>query len=499
MTCTQGLAKKAVVHAAPPADVPTTPISQETLPKAIPGLPSLPLLGWRANVIGLLRDPVMSMLRLHRAYGDIVALGHERSAPICVFSPEYNHYILTNTDLFYSLDVNDSSAPIRMPRNTAASRLLSGVAGMNGENHTRHRRMLMPGFHKKRVDMLRDTIVARTEEHLAHWRVGQRVDLAHEMVYLSLSLAIGGLLGLDPDEDERDVRELLEQWGKHGLSAHVALLPFDVPGLPYHRFLKLSERLEAELYAVVARKRQNSLDNGDALSILLDAQDEDGSALTDTELLGHLTTLFTAGHETTASALTWTLFLLSQHPTVMADLMDELDSRLHGEAPTLEQVRDLPMLDHVINESLRMFPPGTWMIRTTTAPCELGPYELPKGTHLVYSPAVTHRNPDIYPEPDRFLPKRWESIDPSPYEFLPFGNGPRRCLGATYAIMELRVVLPMILQRFRPTVPPGARVDRAGNILSFPKGGLPVVLNAQDGQYTPANVRGNIHDLVRFS
>jgi cytochrome P450 len=256
--------------------------------------------------------------------------------------------------------------------------------------------------------------------------------------------------------------------------------------------------LEAALYAAIARKRQNSLDTGDALSILLDAQDEDGSTLTDTELLGHLTTLFTAGHETTASALTWTLFLLSQHPKVMADLMDELNGKLHGDAPTLEQLRDLPVLDHVINESLRMFPPGTWMLRTTTAPSELGPFEVPKGAHVVYSPAVTHRRPDIYPEPDRFLPERWETTNPSPYEFLPFGNGPRRCIGATYAMMELRVVLPMILQRFRPTVPPGARVDRAGNILSFPKGGLPVVLNPQDGHYTTANVRGNIHDLVDF-
>jgi cytochrome P450 len=329
------------------------------------------------------------------------------------------------------------------------------------------------------------------------------------MVELSLSLAVSGLLGLHPGEEGHRVHGLLRSWGKYALLASVQLLPFDLPGFPYRRFLKFSEDLEAEFRAVIARKRagnqgiEASMDGGDALSILLDAQASQGSSsdpdprsLTDTELMGHLTTFFTAGHETSAAALTWTLFLLSQHPQVMHDLMDELDGALRGGPPTLEQMGSLPLLDGVINESLRLFPPGTWMLRTSTAPFVIGPYQLPAGTHLVYSPAATHRLPDLYPQPNRFLPARWATIKPSTYEYLPFGGGPRRCIGATFALMELKVALPMILQRYRLEVPDGTRVDRGGTILSFPKQPLPIRLHTQDRNFAPAFVRGNIHDLL---
>jgi cytochrome P450 len=213
-------------------------------------------------------------------------------------------------------------------------------------------------------------------------------------------------------------------------------------------------------------------------------------------VLGHVTTFFTAGHETSASALTWILFLIAQHPHVYADLLDELEGTLHGAAPRLEQLKHLSLLNRVINEGMRMFPPSMWLIRTSTAPFALGSYELPGGTHVVFSPAVTHYRPDIYAEPHRFLPGRWETISPSPYEYLPFGNGPRRCLGATFAMLELQMVVSIILQRYRLVVPDQTKVDRGGSILSVPKGGLPVRLYAR-GQHVPAGrVRGNIHDLV---
>jgi cytochrome P450 len=176
--------------------------------------------------------------------------------------------------------------------------------------------------------------------------------------------------------------------------------------------------------------------------------------------------------------------------------MDELDGALHGGPPTLEQMDSLPLLEGVINESLRLFPPGTWMLRTSTGPFTIGPYELPAGTHLVFSPAVTHRRPDLYPQPNRFLPERWSAIKPSTYEYLPFGAGPRRCLGATFALMELKLVLPIILQRYRLEVPDGTRVDRGGTILSFPKKGLPIRLHIQDRNFARAHIKGNIHDLL---
>ena len=228
--------------------------------------------------------------------------------------------------------------------------------------------------------------------------------------------------------------------------------------MPYRRFRILSEQVEAELIDIIARKRQRvsagqDEADGDALAILIHAHDEDGELLTESDLIGHLSTLFTAGHETTASALTWTLFLLTQHPQILADLVDELDSVLHGDAPSLEQLKELPLLENVINEGLRMFPPGMWIFRTAVEPFELGPYSQPAFSQLIFSPTVTHYRPDIYTDPHTFNPRRWETITPSPYEYLPFGGGPRRCLGATFATLEMKLALAMILQRWRTRNP----------------------------------------------
>jgi cytochrome P450 len=444
----------------------------------------------------LLRDPAVHLRRLQQTYGDIVRLGPAAGAPVIVFAPEYNHQLLSNPDLFYSFDTSDSASPAQLPRNSAAARLMSGVAGMNGEKHTQHRRMLMPAFHKKRIEGLRDTVVTRTEDHLAGWAPGRRIDLAKEMKALSLRIGISALLGLDPEEEGRHVHHLVEAWTMHGLSIPVVLLQIDLPGLPYHRFMTLSERLETELHAVIVRKRAGGLDGADALSLLLETRDQDGGRLTDSELLGHLTTLFMAGHETTASTLTWLFFLLTQHPAILARLVDECEGVLHGAAPTLDQLPALPLLDRVIKESMRLMPAALWFIRTARAPFTLGPYALPAGQHIVFSPAVTHRRPDIYPDPDRFLPARWETYEPATYEYLPFGGGPRRCLGATFAMMELKLIVPMILQRYRLALPPGTRVDRGGTVLSFPKHPLMVELHPQDGHFTRTLVRGNIHDWV---
>jgi cytochrome P450 len=462
----------------------------------IPGPRAAPGLGWRTHLIPLLRDPVVGLRRLNDTYGDIVTLGGPEPRPVLVFSPELNHQLLSAPGLFHSFSVSDPASPVQLPSDTAITRLLAGISGMNGEKHTYHRRLLMPAFHKQRVAGMWDLVVAQCEARLAHWRPGRRFDLVAELKEMSLGFAIRGLIGLDPEQEGARVHTLLEEWTRVGLSIPVIIAPFDKPGLPFRRFLRLSERLEAEFQRVIARKRAEGLDGPDVLTMLLEAHDLDGTALTDVELLGHLTTLFTAGHETTASVLTWTLFLLTQHPRTLAALLDELDGALHGAAPTVAQMNDLPLLDGVIKESMRLLPAGLWFVRTSIAPFTMAGYDLPRGTHVVFSPAVTHRRPDLYPQPDRFIPERWARIDPSPYEYLPFGSGPRRCLGATFAMMELKIALPLILQRYRLAIAPGTRVDRGGAVLSFPRGPLPVTLHRQDRQFHDAGVRGDIHALV---
>ncbi|MDQ3930389.1 MAG: cytochrome P450, partial [Chloroflexota bacterium] len=411
-------------------------VSSAGVPLAdVPGPGALPLLGWRSNMLSLLRDPINYMLWLHHTYGDVVALPHGKPRFVFVFSPEYNRQVLSDQMLFYNGEVNSPSSPVKLPPGSAAVRLFSGITTRNGAKHIQQRRLLMPAFHKKRIEALRDVMLERTERHIARWQVGQQLDLLSEMKSLTLAVAVQAILGLDPQREGDRVRRVMERWFRLVLSYGVVAFPYDLPGTPFRRMLRFAERIDGEIRAMIRRRR--TMGDGatglDALSMLLQAHDEDGTRLTEDELVGHTTALFVAGHETTASALTWTLFLLAQHPQVLRDLLDELHGKLRGTAPTVEQLNDLPLLDAVIKESMRLLPPGLWFLRVNTAPTAFGQYDIPKGTSILWSPAVVHRRPDLYPEPNAFKPERWSAIDPSPYEYMPFGAGPRRCLGATFA------------------------------------------------------------------
>ena len=461
---------------------------------ALPGPPAP--LGWRGSMLPLLRDPIGYMRRLQRTYGDVVTLARGSTDFVFVFSPEYNHQVLSDQALFFNGDLESNGATLPIRRNSAAARLFSGITTMNGSHHTQQRRLLMPAFHRKRVDALRDEMIALTESRLARWHPGDEIDLLREMKSLTLAVAVQTILGLDPAHEGEKLRGLMERFLSLALSLSVVVFPVDLPGLPFHRMLRLAERLEGEIRAMLARKRVRGVDGGDALSMLLAARDEDGTRLTDDELIGQTTALFIAGHETTATALTWTLFLLDQHPRVLAALFDELTGTLHGAAPTVEQMAGLPLLDAVIKESMRLLPPGLWFLRVATAPTHFGPYKIPAGTRVLWSPALTHRRPDLYPAPNAFRPERWQKLDPSPYEYLPFGAGPRRCLGATFALMELKVVLSLVLQRYRLALRPGARVALGGSPLATPRYGMPMRILPAGRTPAPRPVRGNIGSLV---
>ena len=177
----------------------------------------------------------------------------------------------------------------------------------------------------------------------------------------------------------------------------------DVPGMPYHHTLKLAGQLESFIRAMIAQKREDT-ESTDVLAALVRAHDEDGTKLTDDELISHTVTLYAAGHVTTSNALTWAIFLLHQHPHIHADLLAELDGKLHGDAPALESLRELSLLDGVIKESLRLLPPTPTSMRIAASPCEVGGFALPRGAVIFFSPFITHRLPELYEEPDRFKP-----------------------------------------------------------------------------------------------
>src|SRR5919199_3768480 len=312
---------------------------------------------------------------------------------------------------------------------------------------------------------------------------------------VSRSVAAKTLFGLDLSDAAEGMGLLIKRWLQTPFfSPSIALVPLDVPGTPYHRMLATTDRLEDAMLALIARKRATAADQSDVLATLIQARDEDGTGMTDMELLGQTTTLLVAGHETSSNALSWTLFLLAQHPDVYAALVDEIEGTLHGTAPRVEQLRELPLLERVVKESMRLLPPATLQSRISTGPFALGPYDLPQGAIVTLSQYLTHRLPELYPDPLKFRPERWTRIDPSVYEYMPFGAGPRMCIGASFAMMEIKLVLAMLLQRYRLSLLPGTTVDWQGKITLAPKGALPMHVAMQYRQFSKTPARGPIHE-----
>lgn len=457
----------------------------------LPGPPSLPVLGENAYQVALLRDPALYLMRQYQAYGALSGRVAGDMRQIFAVGPEYNRLLLSDTTLFHTI------FEALAPKSVQKRRRGVGLLNMNGAEHRQQRRLMMPAFHRKQVDGYRDTMVQFTQTMLDGWQAGQQRNIATDMQTLTLRIACQTLFGLDVTDHSQRIGTLVKRFLSTNLFApEVLLFPVDLPGTPFRRMLDTNAQLEDEILALIARKRAMGGEQHDVLATLIQVRDEDGAAMTDLELIGHATTLLIAGHETSSNALTWTLFLLAQHPQVFADVVDEVSGVLGGDAPSVEQLGRLPLLERVVDESMRLLPPAAVMSRISTAPFEIGPYRAPKGTFVTLSQYVTHRLPDLYPEPYRFKPRRWETIDPSPYAYLPFGAGSRMCIGRTFALMEIKLVLAMLLQQFRPQVVPNAQIDHQVKITLSPKRGMPVVLHAQDRQFAKTPVRGTIHQLV---
>ncbi len=456
--------------------------------------PPMPEVDWGENPLArVFSDPIQSLRRLHEAHGPIVSLVDGAARHVFVFGPDYNRQVLSQPLLF--LTTEDESLPALSPQDSAIRRLGEGILAMNGARHRQQRALLMQAFAKGRIEAQRDAVVALTEGHLARWRPGQEVDALEEMRQLVLALSMWILFGLDAGGQGRAFSDLMHRYAQDLFKIAAPPPPAEMPGSAYERLLQLAEAVERALHALIARKRDAGAGD-DVLSLLLHARDEDGNGMTDAELAAQSLTLFIAGHESTASALSWVLFLLAQHPQTADAVLDELDGALHGAAPASAQLEKLALLDGVIKESLRLFPAGLWGLRVTAAPVRLGGYVLPAHTKVIYSEYITHRLPELYPEPQRFLPERWRTLERalSPYEYLPFSAGPRMCIGAVLVLWEMKIVLAVILQRHRLALRPGATINR-GRPASDDKA-LPMIVHAQDRRFTKETVQGNVRELV---
>lgn len=462
-------------------------------PISIRGPAAPPLLGPLAGVLRFFGDPVGQMFALHARFGDLAAVVDRNAALVCAFGAEHNRAVITQPATFEHL----SEVPIPLKPGSALARLNNTILFMNGDTHRTRRRLLMPAFSKAAVEGYAPGMAAVAGEHVARWPQDRPVDVAPLLRDLTASIALRCLFGLDPQDDTEELGRMAVAILATIASPLSMLLPFDLPGTPYRRGLRLAERVEQRVLRLITEKRSRPGGN-DALSRLIDARDEEGASLSDADLVGESNSLFSAGFDTSSHTLAWTLLLLAEHPDVLDDVVAELDAVLAGRPPAIEHLPELVRLDRVIKESMRLFPVAILLfMRVTASEVRLGEATLPPGAQLLLSPMVTHRDPAQYSMPNRFDPSRWKTLDPLPYSYLPFGTGARTCIGATFATVALRLALARILQTIRPIVPDGARVDYAvrGPAMG-PKGGLRLELRAAGSPGRRARPRGTVNDLV---
>ncbi|MEU2874940.1 cytochrome P450 [Streptomyces sp. NPDC007070] len=459
--------------------------------RRLPAPPRVPLVGgWQARGLRMLQDPTEYFLRQYRRFGGISAWDATRPKHVFVFSPEYLRLLFAEPEVF----IVDAFREVRMPADSSFLRLSNGLLRLNGDTHRSHRRVVQHGLHARRVVRYRDTMAELTEELLAGWRTGETRRIDQDMGRLVTRTAMRTILGVDAPAEADRLQRLIDRLLAVAASPATLLFPYDLPGTTFRTALRVSERIEESLRALIAERRTAA--GSDVLTALIAARDENGTALTDEELVAEAYTSFC--HDSNISTLTWTLFLLDRHPDVLDRLTAELRDTLGGAAPTADDLDRLDYLDAVVKEVLRLLPPAPMLLRYTAREADLGPYRLPSGALLFYSPYVTHRLPGLYDDPLRFDPDRWRDLKPAVYEYLPFGAGAHHCLGKHFALLEIKTVLALLLQRFRPALAPGTRVDRAMRISFVPKHGMPMVLHPVGARPEPVPVRGNITESVRL-
>ncbi len=442
-------------------------------------------------------NPVGTICRLYKKYGPITALGRvgfkqPRDLLLFAIGPEFNRLLFSDPNLF-----RPTGLILPGPRNSAQRRVRFGLTRMIGDQHRQQRQLVAPPFHRCAVRGYHDIMVDVVNTEIAEWKTGTGINMHEKVSTLTLRIASAVLFSRDPAE-AYPIGRMLEDWVHRCFSMGVWILPLPVPGTPYYGMLRQAGRIEKAFLTMIARRRAQSGARSDVLSLLMEARDNEGRAMTDTELVGQASILFIASFERTTSALTWSLFLLAQHPAVMHQLMDEIESVLGDAPPRAEQMPQLPFLHWVIKESMRILPPVPYTVRVAQQSLKVGPFEVPQETRVIASHYLTHHLPDLYPEPERFRPERWRNINPTQYEYLPFNAGPRTCIGGAFATQVLKISLAMILQRFRFTVVPRTRINRIVAISMNPRHGLPMIIAKKDRNYSVSEVRGQIREMVDF-
>lgn len=365
-----------------------------------------------------------------------------------------------------------------------AKRLLGeGLLTSEEDFHRRQRRLAQPAFHRARVASYAGIMTDYAAQTRRRWHDGDTLDMSEEMMRLTLGIVGKTLFDADVVSDAREVGEamtvVMDLFNTITIPFFELIQKLPLPQL--RRFDAAKAKLDAIIFRLIEERRRSGEDRGDLLSMLLLAQDTegDGGAMNDAQLRDEVMTIFLAGHETTANALVWTWYLLSENPAVAEQLHEELDRVLGGRLPAYEDVAQLKYTEMVLAESMRLYPPAWAIGRLTTAETEIAGYTVPAKALVLMSQFVMHREPRYFPEPLRFDPERWQPAarESRPqFSYFPFGGGPRRCIGEGFAWMEGVLLIATLAQQWRMRLAPSHPVALKPVITLRPKHGMRMTL-----------------------
>ena len=414
------------------------------------------------------RDPLGFLSDCAREYGDVVKLRLRGQTFLLLSRPDLIEYVLVENNRNFT-----KTRLLRRNRRLLGEGLLTSEGGF----WRRQRRLAQPAFHRARVAAYGEVMASFAERALKGWREGETVDIHEEMMSLTLEIVAKCLfdadIGAEAEDVGRAMKVALEDFSSQ---RRLIRIPKRIPTPHNVRFEKAARRLDGIVLRIIEeRRRSGEEDRGDLLSMLMLAEDESGERMTDRQLRDEVMTLFLAGHETTANALSWTFWLLALNVEAEVKLAEELERVLGGRVPTVADLSGLPYVERVVKEAMRLYPPAWVMGREAIGECEVGGYRMPAGTTALMSQWVVHRDPRYHDDPERFDPDRWTAEyekELPRFAYFPFGGGPRQCIGAGFAMTEARLILAAVAQRFRMELATGQRVEPYPSVTLRPKEGI---------------------------
>ncbi len=443
--------------------------------KPIPKIKGEFLLG---NLRQMKADSFQALCHWQRDYGDLAS-----------FRLATRHfYLISHPKLIEQSLVKQSDVFVKMydPKKPNGLGLVlgQGLLTSQGELWQRQRRLMQPFFQRSNLASLLPQIVDSGNNLLARWRQlgdGAQVNLSDEMLRVTLEVITQTMFSTSVlDKVDRlapALDPLLRFAAKSAMNP--LRLPLFIPTQANRQFKAAQKLLDGIIYEIIGQRRSQATAHNDLLAMLLNASDDNGNLMSDRQIRDEVITIFTAGHETTANLLSWTLYLLARHPDVLAKLRQELDALQQTGMPTAEDLQRLVYTRAVLNESMRIRPPAGILMRKITKDTELDGYSLKQGRLAIFSIYNIHHHPDFWPQPEQFDPERFLNGENRRFSFMPFGTGERVCIGNHFALLESQLLLSMIVQNFDLQLLSTDEAEIEMAVTLKPKGGIPAKLTVR--------------------